>query len=277
LGRFLLVGGSGVGVNSAALVAFHQWGGLPLLVATPLAIELAIVSNFVWNDRWTFADRPRSHPLLRRFAQFNLVSVLGLLIATSVTLFLVEEVGLYYLVANLGGIGMATLCNFVVNEKWTWRSGAVQAGSSTGRAAVRPRHLAFGSMVILDALGATTYPSRRTRRKRHDWVRCEVRCLMCGRLLGRLLGTAQARPDGDRSAGEPVALLAFRPIDPPGPIVAYSSSLRFRCNACGGIGAMDDIELFSTYDDVASEDESDTYDDEPVTRVKGRPPRWLGT
>jgi hypothetical protein len=72
---------------------------------------------------------------------------------------------------------------------------------------------------------------------------------MCGRLLGRLLGAAQTRPDGDRSAGEPVAFIAFRPLEPPGRIIPYTTSLRFRCSACGGLGAMDDVELFSTYDE----------------------------
>jgi hypothetical protein len=126
-------------------------------------------------------------------------------------------------------------------------------------------------MVILDALGAAS-SSKRAQRERHDWVRCELRCLMCGRLLGRLLGVAQARADGDRSAGDPVAFLAFRPIDPPGPIVPYSVSLRFRCSACNGIGAMDEVELFSTYDDVPAED-AEIVGDKPVTRGRGRPPR----
>jgi hypothetical protein len=125
-------------------------------------------------------------------------------------------------------------------------------------------------MVILDALWEVS-GSRRARRKRRDWVRCEVRCLMCGRLLGRLLGVAPVRTDGDRSAGDPVAFVAFRPIDPPGPIVAYSPSLRFRCSACSGIGALDEIELFSTYDEVAPADQAEAEEDEPVKRGRGRP------
>jgi hypothetical protein len=96
---------------------------------------------------------------------------------------------------------------------------------------------------------------------------------MCGRLLGRLLGIAHTRPDGDRSAGDPVAFIAFRPIDPPGPIIPYSASLRFRCTACKGIGAMDDVELFSTYDDLPTGDENADDGDEPSTPTRGRPPR----
>ena len=87
------------------------------------------------------------------------------------------------------------------------------------------------------------------RRHRHDWVRGDVRCLMCGRLLGRLLGTARVHQNGDRSAGHPLAFLAYRAVDPFEPIVPFTPRLRFRCPQCGGAGALDDIDMFSTYDD----------------------------
>ena len=122
LARFLLVGGSGVVVNSCALVALHQWAGVPLLVASPLAVELSIIHNFVWNDRWTFRNRARSRPQLARFARFNLVSLIGLLITTSITVLLVEITGLQYLLSNLCGVALATLYNFSANVHWTWQA-----------------------------------------------------------------------------------------------------------------------------------------------------------
>src|SRR5215470_6882596 len=51
--KFLLVGAIGVLVNSFALLVFFQWAHLPLVAASALATELAIVNNFCWNDRWT--------------------------------------------------------------------------------------------------------------------------------------------------------------------------------------------------------------------------------
>jgi hypothetical protein len=109
-------------------------------------------------------------------------------------------------------------------------------------------------MLILDALGEVPDPiAHDVRRHRHDWVRGEVRCLMCGRLLGRLLGSAQPHENGDRSAGHPVAFIAFRPLDPPGRIVPFTPGLRFRCSQCGGAGALDDVDVFSTYDEAPPE------------------------
>lgn len=117
LAKFSLVGGSGVVVNTAALYLFYQIGHLPLVMASLLAVELAIVNNFLWNDRWTFGQHALS-PM--RFLRFNLVSAGGLAITTG-TLALVTSFGVYYLLANLLGISLATLWNFAFNVLWTWR------------------------------------------------------------------------------------------------------------------------------------------------------------
>src|SRR5690348_13358942 len=54
LGKFLVVGASGVVVNNAALFTLYQVLRLPLLGASTAAVVLSIVNNFFWNDRWTF-------------------------------------------------------------------------------------------------------------------------------------------------------------------------------------------------------------------------------
>jgi dolichol-phosphate mannosyltransferase len=119
LSRFVVVGGSGVLVNSCALFLLYQLVGLPLVVASALSVELAIAHNYVWNDGWTFGRTRRS---LARFLKFNLVSLAGLLLTTTTAWLLVQQAGVNYLLANLAGIGLATMCNFVANAQWTWRA-----------------------------------------------------------------------------------------------------------------------------------------------------------
>jgi putative flippase GtrA len=116
--RFMLVGGSGVLVNSATLFVLYQVLGLPLICASAVAVEIAIASNFVWNDRWTFK---RSGHAFSRFVKFNLVSLGGLVVTTGTAWLLVQRAEMNYLVANLAGISLAALCNFVANLMWTWR------------------------------------------------------------------------------------------------------------------------------------------------------------
>ncbi len=117
LSKFLVVGGTGVLVNSLALLILFQWAHLPLVVASALSAELGIVNNFWWNDRWTFR---RTQLSLLRFAQFNLVSLAGLVITTCALWVLVRHLGLYYLAANLVSIALATVWNFTANSLWTW-------------------------------------------------------------------------------------------------------------------------------------------------------------
>nr|WP_232546841.1 GtrA family protein [Streptomyces antimycoticus] len=71
--RFAVVGGGGVLVNTVVLFVLYHWVGLPLLSASAIAVELAVVHNYLLNDRWTFAV---GTPSLRRFIKFN-ISVLG--------------------------------------------------------------------------------------------------------------------------------------------------------------------------------------------------------
>lgn len=104
-------------VNSLALLLLFQWVHLPLVVASVLSAELAIVNNFWWNDRWTFK---RTQLSWQRFARFNLVSLAGLVITTGTLWVLVRQLGVYYLTANLLGIAVATAWNFVANSLWTW-------------------------------------------------------------------------------------------------------------------------------------------------------------
>jgi hypothetical protein len=129
-------------------------------------------------------------------------------------------------------------------------------------------------MVVLDAVNAESGRATSTRsRQRHDWVRADVRCLMCGRLQGRLLGTARRTENGERTAGHPVAFFAYRALDPVERIVPFTPNLRFRCRVCSGAGAVDSVDVFSTYDEPPATDEEMSPDGERIPRGPGRPRR----
>jgi putative flippase GtrA len=115
--RFGAVGALGVLVNNAVLVAAHGLAGLPLLIASVLAVEIAILHNFFWHERWTFGGSRFS---LLRLGKFNLTSLGGLIIATAVLYVLVTYFDIHYLLANIAGIGAATAWNFATSLIWTW-------------------------------------------------------------------------------------------------------------------------------------------------------------
>src|SRR5580765_5706249 len=70
--KFNLVGGIGIGVQLAALAVFRSLLHLDYLVATALAVETAVIHNFLWHERFTWADRSRAG--FTRFLKFNLTT-----------------------------------------------------------------------------------------------------------------------------------------------------------------------------------------------------------
>ena len=101
---------------------------------------------------------------------------------------------------------------------------------------------------------------------RKDWVQADLRCLMCGRVVGRLVGPLPAGEPAQRSlAGRLPQFAAFRPADAREPAVRLEGGEQFRCTTCGGAVLMDELETFSTYPDV----DEDT-DQRPR---RGRPPK----
>lgn len=81
--KFCLVGGSGVLVDMGMLHVLHApgWLGWDLSLSKALAAETALISNFVWNELWTF--RSTAVPAgwrarLGRLARFNLICLAGI-------------------------------------------------------------------------------------------------------------------------------------------------------------------------------------------------------
>jgi putative flippase GtrA len=114
--RFVLVGASGVGVNSLLLFLLHGLAGVPLLAAAALAVELTIIYNYLCHEMWTF---PLRRPSVRRFTKFNLTA-LGALLVNVALVWLLTGAGLFYLLANLIGIAAALTVNLTVSTTWIW-------------------------------------------------------------------------------------------------------------------------------------------------------------
>ena len=119
--RFCLTGVSGVAVNLGSFHLLLQLG-LHRYLASPIAIELSIVSNFLVNNYWTFADRELAGRRRIRGLKFNVVSLLAL--ALSYGTFLVLSL-LLPRVPPLWLQGLAIvpagLVNYFLNSYWTFR------------------------------------------------------------------------------------------------------------------------------------------------------------
>lgn len=97
--------------------------GLHSLVAAALAVELALVHNYLWHERWTWADRPAElRARLGRFARFHasngLLSLAGNLVIMRL---LTGAFGVHYMAANLAGIAAVSIANFLAGEYFVFR------------------------------------------------------------------------------------------------------------------------------------------------------------
>jgi dolichol-phosphate mannosyltransferase len=121
--KFLLVGLSGTLINMALLYVLTEYAGLYYILSSAIAIECAIITNFVTNDFFTFADRrtPGSKPFFSRLLSYNLISLLGLGVNMGILWLLTEKAGLYYLASQFVGIICVTIFRYMLNLKWTWR------------------------------------------------------------------------------------------------------------------------------------------------------------
>ncbi len=136
--KFGLVGASGTVVNMLVLYLAqeHLFAAITdtrqrLYASLALAIAIATVNNFTWNRLWTWADRVKVaharhvhldrtpwHLLASQFGRYALASWLGIGLQYGLTLWLSHS--LHYLLANVIAIVVASVSNFLANDKWTF-------------------------------------------------------------------------------------------------------------------------------------------------------------
>jgi dolichol-phosphate mannosyltransferase len=130
VGRFLrfgLVGLSGVFVDMVILYLLSDPTtlALPLTRSKIIAGEIAIFNNFLWNDAWTFADvtmkQQEWRHRVKRFLKFNIICLAGLGLNVLVLNLLFNFLRYNQYIANLIAIAIATIWNFSVNLKLSWR------------------------------------------------------------------------------------------------------------------------------------------------------------
>jgi len=119
--KFCFVGLSGVFVNLLVFSLLIYYG-LNKYIASPIAIEISILSNFVLNNAWTFSGRNVLDKFHIKGLKFNFVSfgALGISYLVFVLLsVLFPKVAPQYHQAI--GIIPATFVNYFFNTYWTFR------------------------------------------------------------------------------------------------------------------------------------------------------------
>ena len=111
----------GIGVQLLALVLLRSGLHLNYLLATALAVETAVVHNFLWHERFTWRDRV-AKARLPQFIKFNLtngaISIFGNVLLMR---FFAGSLRVPYLAANLFTITCCSVFNFLVGDRFVFR------------------------------------------------------------------------------------------------------------------------------------------------------------
>ena len=111
--QFNAVSAAGVGVQLSALWLLTDVAHLHYLVATPAAVGLAVVHNFVWHRVWTWRDRAKPGDLRTAFVRFVAANgTLSLAGNLGVMATLVSGADVNPVLANGVAIGVCGLLNF---------------------------------------------------------------------------------------------------------------------------------------------------------------------
>lgn len=120
-----MVGLSGFLINALGLLILVEYFFLHPSLANIIAAEVAIISNFVWNNIWTFNQRKIKNPLkiFYKFLLFNFTTSLGVIliqtgtIQLGIVLFGKSLYMLYFLI----GTALLLIWNFTIYNRIIWQ------------------------------------------------------------------------------------------------------------------------------------------------------------
>jgi len=159
-GKFNLVGAIGIGVQFSALFLLKSVLHLDYLAATAIAVEAAVLHNFVWHERFTWVDRiwvdrirvdrissdrigagtserdpgpakttlplsrmGRSCGSFRRLWRFHLANGTVSVLGNLTLMKVLVGVGhMNYLLANMIAIAVCSLANFLMSDQWVFEN-----------------------------------------------------------------------------------------------------------------------------------------------------------
>ena len=123
-GRFFTIGASGLLLNYVVsyLLSNGILANLWYVQATAIGIICSITSNFFLNKAWTFEDRNFSaRHTLRQYGLFFGMSSIGAALQLAILYLLVESADMKYEVSLILAVAIASMSNFLLNKKWTFR------------------------------------------------------------------------------------------------------------------------------------------------------------
>ncbi len=117
--KYCVVGVFGAIIDIVALWFLVEICQIYYLTSATISFILAVINNYFLNKYWTFKDESKRH--FAQFANFFLISVIGLFINLVIIYLLVEKLAIYYLISKFIAIIIVTFWNFLMNKYITFK------------------------------------------------------------------------------------------------------------------------------------------------------------
>lgn len=124
---FVAVASGGFMLQVAIVAMLTRLLHAPAEFATGVGVELAVIHNFLWHERWTWGDRSSAMTSrLRRFSSYQLATGLTslagniVLVSTAVRAFGIDAAA-----ANVVAVAIMSAANYLIADRWVFRPGTV--------------------------------------------------------------------------------------------------------------------------------------------------------
>jgi putative flippase GtrA len=122
--KFNTVGLIGIGVQLLVLSVLKTALGWNYMTATVIAVECAVLHNFVWHERWTWSERTKLNTggVAGRLIRFHLANGLISIAGNILLMWLfVSRLKLHYFLANILAIATCSIVNFLASDRLVFR------------------------------------------------------------------------------------------------------------------------------------------------------------
>lgn len=119
--KYGIVGASGTLISMTVLYIFTDIFSIYYLLSGVAAIELSLLNNFFWNDRWTFLHNDHADSFKSRLVNYHIISLSGAVLNIMLLYVLTSILGFYYLLSNIMAICCVFIINYLINTRITWK------------------------------------------------------------------------------------------------------------------------------------------------------------
>jgi putative flippase GtrA len=122
-GRFSLVGFIGSLLQLALMFLLTKLFGVVVMIATPVAVEITVLHNFIWHELFTWGDRGIQDPrqIAIRLCRFHAGNGLVSLGGNTILMYgLVERLHAPVVPSAMGAILLCSLVNFLLADRWVY-------------------------------------------------------------------------------------------------------------------------------------------------------------